>query len=276
MDIAYIGSGNRVNACYKLFETKGGFTPTGFYSNPMSGCHEIATKYNSTIFMSIDDLCAKSEVIVIATDDSILPAVIQKLGRLHITNKIIISISNSVFAHDLETGYDNTYIVLNSSAPFETMTDNELQEAALVCEGYGDKYEMFYDILEYGNVNISRMTPAQLRLYRAGIHLLQNGILATILAANKICNSAAEKRQNLTVAVKHAIKNAVHGAAAISEPYKTGKPGQVKELIDTFENNGIDSITQLYGAVAKIITESSTIENDVADDIYRAIRKINY
>ncbi|MBQ7900768.1 MAG: hypothetical protein IJ365_02235 [Clostridia bacterium] len=277
MNISFIGGGDRVEACYKLFEGKSGFTPIGFFCNPISGCSKIADKYKCAIFLDIDSLCSKSEVIVIATEDAMLPAVVQTLTRLHIHDKIIISIADGISAHELDTGYDNTYVVLSAPVPFEQMNDKELAEASVVCEGYGGKYDLLCTFFNLGGFSCSRLTPAQMRLYRANMHLLHYGILSLIITANKLCKiTTDDKHHNIAPAVRNAIKSASYGTSAISEPYKTGKPQQIKELINTFENNGIDSIAQLYGAVAKVITENSRMENDVADDIFRMLRQINH
>lgn len=277
MEISFIGGGARVEACYKFFEGRSGFQPIGFFCNPISGCNEIAQKYNCAIFLDADSLCKSAEIIVIATEDAMLPAVIQTLTRLHIHDKIIISIAEGISSHDLYTGYDNTYIALTAPAPFEQMNDKEIKEVTAVCEGYGDKYDLVCNFFHLSGMNVTPLTPAQMRLYRANMHLLRSGILALGITAAKLSYMLTDnKHHNISPAIRSAVRNVAQGKSAITEPYKTGKPLQVKELIEIFENNGIDSIAQLYGAVAKVLTENSDIENDVADDIYRMVRRINH
>ncbi len=276
MYISFIGGGARVEACYKLFQGRSGFTPLGFFCNPLSACSQIAIKYNCEIFLDTDSLCRASEIIVIATEDSMLPSVIQTLTRLHINGKIIISVSEGISAHDLDNGYDNTYVALAAPTLFENMNDKELNEVTAVCEGYGSKYDLLCTFFNLAGMNVTPLTPAQMKLYRANMHLLKSGLLALTITATKLCHMITDdKHHNISPAVRYGMKNSSYGTSAISEPYKTGKPGYIKELIDIFENNGIDSIAQLYGSVAKILTENSDMENDVADDIYRMIRMIN-
>ena len=276
MYISFIGGGSRLEACCKFFENRKGFTPSGFFCNPLSGCLKIANKYNGEIFTDTDSLCKEADIIVIATDDDILPSVINTLKRLHINGKIIISVAEGICSHDLYNGYDNTYVALAAPTAFENMNDNELKDGKAVCEGYGDKYDLLLSYFELAGMDVVTLTPAQLKLYRANMHLLKSGMLALTLTAAKLCNMiTGDEQHSISSAVRHSIKNATMGKDAISEPYKTGKPGYVKELIEIFENNGIDSIAQLYGSVAKILIENSDMEYDVADDIYQMIRMIN-
>lgn len=275
MKISYIGGGPRLEACCKFFEGRESFELGGFFCNPLSGCLDTANKYNGEIHIDVDSLCKSADIIVIATEDDILPHVVHSLTRLHINGKIIISVSEGICARDLDTGYDNTYVALAAPTLLENMNDKELDECIAVCEGYGTQYEMLIKHFSQSDMNITSLTPAQMKLYRANMHLLRSGILALTLTATKLNRMITGDKHSIYPAVRHAIKNAARGKDAISEPYKTGKPGCVKELIGIFENNGIDSIAQLYGSVAKILVENSEMENDVADDIYRMIRMIN-
>lgn len=276
MNISFIGDGPKLDACCKFFENRTGFDFSGFFSNPLSGCLKTATKYNAKIFTDTDSLCFDSDIIVIATEDHLLPSVIHTLSRLHINGKIIISVAEGICARDLDTAYDNTYVALAAPIPFESMSDKELADGIAVCEGYGNLYNALCAQFAVAEMNVTPLTPAQMKLYRANMHLLKSGILALTLTATKLSNMiTGDNLHTISPAVRYAIKNAASGKDAISEPYKAGKPGYVKELIQTFENNGIDSIAQLYGAVAKILVENSDMEYDVADDIYQMLRMIN-
>ena len=276
MKISYIGGGPRLESCCKFFENRCDFEHVGFFCNPLEACIQTASKYNGEIYTDTDSLCKNAQIILIATEDNMLPLVIHTLSRLHISGKIIISVAEGISARDLDTGYENTYVALTPPTAFENMNDKELSEGCAVCEGYGAQYDELCEAFKNSDMNVTALTPAQMKLYRANMHLLKSGILALTLTATKLSNMiTGDKQHSITPAVRYAIKNASSGKDAIAEPYKTGKPGYVKELIKIFENNGIDSIAQLYGSVAKVLVENSDMEYDVADDIYRMLRMIN-
>ncbi len=271
MKISFIGGGKRVENCSKLFANRNEFTIGGFYCNPIKDCADIAIATNTCLFACIDDLCKASDVIFIATEDEMLPAVIQTLTKLHIHNKIIVSKAEGIYANDLDTGYDNTYIAFDSFAQFEQMTDAEIEDAYIAINGSGSKVGLFADALTNSGIKCSLLSKPELELFRVACHMMHFGIYAILNSGRKLCKIATNSSKfNVMPLIKNAIRNC---GAQPGAPYSNGNIREVGEIADILSNNGIDSITTLYRAIAEVVVENTNLEKDVADDMLKAIRK---
>lgn len=269
MDISFIGGGKRVEAYYRLFANRLDFKVSGFYCNPIKDCTDIAISTNTCLFSCIDDLCKLSDIIFIATEDEMLPAVIKTLTKLHIHNKIIVGIANGIYASDLDNGYENTYAVIDSAMTLEHLSENEICEADIVINGYGKRFDEFINGLKSSNIKYSQVSKPALQLFRAACHIVYYGTYAVLNSAQKLCKIATNNNINVTPIIKSALRyNSVNNS-----PYKEGRVRDVAEIADILDNNGIDSITGLYKAIGAIAVENASLEKDVADDMYKILRK---
>ncbi len=271
MKISFIGGGKRVENCSKLFANRSEFEIGGFYCNPIKDCADIAIATNTCLFACIDDLCKASDVVFIATEDEMLPAVVQTLTKLHIHDKIIVSIARDTYGSDLDNGYDNTNIVIDSFAPFEQMNDAEVEQAYIVANGSGSKFDLFVNALLDSGIKCTPLSKPELDLFRVACHLMHYGIYAILNCGKKLCKIATSSNNfNVMPLIKNAIK---HSAAQPCAPYSNGNIRELSETVDILDNNGIDSVTNLYKAIAEVIVESAELEKDVADDMLKALRK---
>lgn len=271
MIISFIGGGKRVEKCSKIFENRCEFEIGGFYCNPIKDCADVAIKTNTCLFSCIDDLCNASDVVFIATEDEMLPAVIRTFTKLHIHNKIIVSAIRGTYATDLETGYDNTNIVIDSFAPPEQMTDAELDEPYIVANGSGKKLDLFKTALANSGIKCDFLSKPELDLFRVSYQLMHFGIYAVLNCGSKLSKIATS---NNNFNVMPLIRNAIKCSASKPEaPYSNGNVREIGEIVDVLDNIGIDSVTKLYKSVSEVIVEGADLEKDVADDILKVLRK---
>lgn len=275
MKISFIGGGARVKATYNIFKRRDGFEIGGFFCNPLSDCADVAIESNSKLYGCIDDLCNDSDVIVIATADQALPSVINTLSKLHTNGKVILSIADCVHKDELDTGYDNTYGVFITSAPFENLNEKELSNPSVICEISGKRFDEFKKAIDLSQIKCTFVTKEQLDLYRTTIHLVQDGISALLLAGAKFMKISAEKdASDLMPTIRCAMMNTMGSQGAkISDMYKKGRLAEIMSLVNILENMGIDSVTNIYKAVATYLTEASCADKGNVDEVIRRLKR---
>ena len=275
MKISFIGGGARVKATYNIFKGRDGFEIGGFFCNPLSDCADVAIESNSKLYGCIDDLCNDSDVIVIATADQALPSVINTMSKLHTNGKVILSIADCVHKDELDTGYDNTYGVFITSAPFENLNEKELSNPSVICEISGKRFDEFKKAIDLSRIKCTFVTKEQLDLYRTTIHLVQDGISALLLAGAKFMKISAEKdASDLMPTIRCAMMNTLGSQGAkIPEMYKKGKLPDIMFFVNILENMGIDSVTNIYKAVATYLTEASCADKGNVDEVIRRLKR---
>lgn len=269
MNISFIGGNDKLEAYYKLFCNRDGFDITGFYCNPLKDCADIAVKSGGCLFTCIDDLCKVSDVIFICTEDEMLPFVIKTLSKLHINNKIIVSPARQIMPNDLDNGYQNTHIVIDSPVTLENLTANDVTNADVVMCGFGKDVTLFFETAKRAGINISCLSKPELELYRVAYHILYHGINAVISSAGKLSKICTGTTIN-PVAV---IKSVLSGTNCDIDIYKEGHSIDISHIVDILEGNGIESITNLYKAIGEIETQNANLEKDVAYDILKRLNK---
>lgn len=275
MKISFIGGGARVKAVYNIFKERDGFEIGGFFCNPLSDCADVAIESNSKLYGCIDDLCNDSDIIMIATPDSALPAVINTMSKLHTNGKVILSVADCVHKEELDTGYDNTYGVFITSAPFENLNEKELSNPSVVCEISGKRYEEFKKAMDLSGIKCTFLTKEQLDLYRTTLHLVQDGISALLSAGAKFMKiSAGKDATDLMATIRCAMMNTIGSQGAkIPEIYKRGKLPDIMFFVSILENMGIDSVTNIYKTVATYLTEASCTDKGNADEVIRRLKR---
>ncbi len=275
MKISFIGGGTRVRAIYNIFKRRDGFEIGGFFCNPLSDCADVAIESNSKLYGCIDDLCNDSDIIVIATPDSALPAVINTMSKLHTNGKVILSIADCVHKEELDTGYDNTYGVFIASAPFENLNEKELGSPSIVCEISGKRCEEFKKAIEESSIKCTFVTKEQLDLYRTTLHLVQDGISAVLSAGAKFMKISANKdSSDLMATIRTAMLSTIGSQGAkIPEMYKKGKLSDIMFYVSILENIGIDSVTNMYKTAATYLTEASCTDKGSVDEVIRRLKR---
>jgi hypothetical protein len=275
MKISFIGGGARVKAVYNIFKERDGFEIGGFFCNPLSDCADVAIESNSKLYGCIDDLCNDSDIIMIATPDSALPAVINTMSKLHTNGKVILSVADCVHKEELDTGYDNTYGVFITSAPFENLNEKELSSPSVVCEISGKRYEEFKKAMDLSGIKCTFLTKEQLDLYRTTLRLVQDGISAALIAGSKFMKiSAGKDATDLMATIRCAMMNTIGSQGAkIPEIYKKGKLPDIMFFVNILENMGIDSVTNIYKTVATYLTEASCADKGNVDEVIRRLKR---
>lgn len=275
MKISFIGGGARVKAIYNIFKGRDGFEIGGFFCNPLSDCADVAIESNSKLYGCIDDLCNDSDVIMIATPDAALPAVINTMSKLHTNGKVILSIADNVHKDELDTGYDNTYGVFITSAPFENLNEKELSNPSVICEISGKRFDEFKKAIDLSQIKCTFVTKDQLDLYRTTIHLVQDGISALLCAGAKFMKiSAGKDASDLMATIRCAMMNTLGSQGAkIPEMYKKGKLPDIMFFINILENMGIDSVTNMYKTSATYLTEASCADKGSVDEVIRRLKR---
>jgi hypothetical protein len=268
MNISFIGGKQRLEAYYRLFCNREGFDIKGFYCNPLKDCADIAVASGTCLFTCIDDLCKVSDIIFICTEDEMLPAVIKTLSKLHINNKIIVSPARQIMPNDLDNGYQNTHIVIDSPVTLEHLPMNDVANADIVMYGIGKHADLFFETAKTSGIHICSLSKPEFELYRVSYHLLYHGINAVIASAGKLSKICCSKPIN-PVPV---IKNVLSGTNCDIDIYKKGHSVDISHIVDVLEGNGIDSITNLYKAIGKTEIQNANLEKDVAYDILKMLK----
>ena len=270
MNISFIGGGKRVENYCRIFQARNNFNIVGFYCNPIKECTDIAIETNSCLFSCIDDLCNVSDIIFIATEDEVLPSVIRTLTKLHIHNKIIIGIAKNISASDLDNGYENTYAVIDSSIEAEILNPNDISNTHFLVNGFGKKYDELISLFEADDMNIQNVSKPELELFRTSCHFMTYGIRAVYKTAEKLCKIATGSDNfNLLPLLINSLNNFDSSKCM----YKNGRLRDIKEITDVLDSNGVESVSSLYKAIGEVTVENWDIETDVADEIYKILRK---
>lgn len=275
MKISFIGGGDRARMWCKIFFGRDGFEIGGFFCNPLSDCARLAIDTNTKLYGGIDDLCADSDMIMIVTPDRVMPSVINSLSKLHTNGKIIVSTADEVHAAELDTGYDNTYAVISAGVAAEHLTAAEAESPSIVCEATGKGTARLKEIFEKSGMDCTFVTPEQLDLYRTAMHLVHFGTAAVISAGAKLVKMSAGKGEKvLSPSIRAAISDVMSGKAhKIGHPYADGKAIPIFEHKNVLDDVGIDSITQMFKAVAAYLTETECADKVMADEIVRRLRR---
>lgn len=269
MKISFIGGKKRLEAYYRLFCDRSGFDIVGFYCNPLKDCADIAVNANACLFTCIDDLCKVSDVIFICTEDEMLPAVIKTLTKSHINNKIIVSPARQILPNDLDNGYENTCVVIDSPVSLEHISNADTRNTDIIMCGAGKDTISFFEAAKQSGINIFNLSKPELELYRVSYHILYHGIRAVLNTANKLSVISANTALN-SVPV---IKNVLSGINSDVDIYKNGHSNDIAHIINTLNTNGIESITGLYKSIAETEIINSQLDKDIIYDMYKALNK---
>lgn len=267
MRVSFIGGGVQVRNICQLLKKSPDFEIGGFFSNPLSLCLDNAIETNGIIYPSLDDLCENSDCIILCVPDKILPALITSLSRLHTNGKIIVSTSYEVYASDLANGYDNTFIVMNTSADFEKVS-SDLDNITIVCEGMGKDLDIFIDFVKNGGIKCSHVTRDELMLYRCAIELMTVGISSVIKASSYLAGVATGKRENLKPAIKEGLS-----IKSFEGMYTLGNFDDLCEKLKLMRNIGLDSVLEIYKTVSSYNVENNCEDIYLKDRIKTAIKK---
>lgn len=275
MRISFIGGGERAQAWCNIFLDRAEFEIGGFFCNPLADCAQLAIDTNTKLYGGIDDLCSDSDIIMIVTADRVMPSVINSLSKLHINGKIIVSIADEVHAAELDTGYENTYAAITVGTNAELLNENEIMAPSIVCQAVGKGVGKLKDAFEKSKMDCTFVTPQQLDLYRTAMHLSHFGVAAVIGASAKLAKMAAEKSPKvLAPNIRAALGDTLaDGAHKIGHPYADGKAIPIFEHKSVLDNVGIDSITQMFKAMAAYLTETECADKVMADEIVKKLRK---
>lgn len=275
MKISFIGGGDRARIWSKIFFGRDGFEIGGFFCNPLSDCAQLAIDTNTKLYGGIDDLCADSDMIMIVTADRVMPSVINSLSKLHINGKIIVSAADEVHASELDTGYDNTYAVIGVGVAAEHLSAAEAESPSIVCEVTGKGADKLKSTFDKSGIDCAFVTPQQLNLYRTAMHLVHFGTAAVINAGAKLVKMSAGKNEKvLSPSIRAAIGDVMSGRAhSVGHPYTDGKAIPIFEHKNVLDDVGIDSITQMFKAVAAYLTETECADKVMADEIVRRLRQ---
>lgn len=275
MKVSFIGGGDRARMWSKIFFGRDGFEIGGFFCNPLADCAQLAIDTNTKLYGGIDDLCADSDMIMIVTADRVMPSVINSLSKLHTNGKIIVSTADEVHAAELDTGYENTYAVISAGVAAEHLTAAEAESPSIVCEAIGKGAGRLKEAFDTSGIDCAFVTPQQLDLYRTAMHLVHFGTAAVISAGAKLVRMSAGKSEKvLSPSIRAAIGDVMSaGAHRIGHPYADGKAIPIFEHKNVLDDVGIDSITQMFKAVAAYLAETECADKVMADEIVRRLRR---
>ena len=253
MIVSFIGSTNKARCFARLFENRKAFTIGGFYASPIEDCLELSVMTNSCLFTSIDDLCHASDVIFIATDDESVPPVVHTLSKLHINNKIFVCSTSQAYGTDLDNGYENTTINMQSFFDAEEACDDEICDWYFAVNGMGKRFGEFTDALESCGIKYSILSRPELDLFRAGMTFIQSGATAITTTAKRLCKIATGSDDaDITPYIKRKADFLSEGCTPSEKETE-----QLEYAAELLEEMGIDSISNLFGAITYIHNEQN-------------------
>ena len=276
MKVSFIGGGKLLEACYRLFKSKPSFTINGFYSRPIELCADVAIEANGKLFGSMDDLYTDSDIIVIATPDRTVPAIMHKLAMLHTHGKILITVSSKLTSKELTVAYPNTVAIINTLLPLTYLDEKSMNSIPIVCEVSGDDAESFCNLLENSDFKVRFVNEKQLQMFRTSLHLAKYGITASVLCASKLMKiSGISSDMRIFAPVINEMLHSVSRNDDIlpGTPYSDAGLNEIRKHMDILSENSLDDVCEIYSSIATLLSGYSCDDTEAVDEVFRLAKK---
>lgn len=276
MKVSFIGGGKLLEACCHLFKSKPGFTINGFYSRPQEMCADAAIQANGKLFSSISDLYEDSDIIVIATNDRTVPAIMHKLSMLHTNGRVLITVSQKLTSRELSVAYPNTVAIINTLIPLTYLDEKSMSNIPIVCEVSGDDADRFCNALEESDFKVRFVNEKQLQMFRTSLHLAKHGITASVLCASKLMKiSGVSSDLRIFAPVINEMLHSVSRNNDITPgtPYSDAGLNEMRKHMDILSENGLDDVCEIYSSISTLLSQHSCDDAEAVDEVFRLAKK---
>lgn len=173
MKFGFIGAGRAGTAVAGYFKQQG-LEVAGFYNRSLSAAVDSAILTDTKAFLSLEELFAQSDVLVIAVSDDAIRKFAVTLAKWDLRDKILCHLSGSYPAACLEagTGGTATYLALHPLANFTSKYPPDTLTFAL--EGNGPRVSQLQTVFKQHNIGIFPMSLDQIAVFYIGMSFLSS------------------------------------------------------------------------------------------------------
>ncbi len=229
--------------------------PGGIFASDISMAAAFAGDNNMCVYMSIDELLQKSDIIFIFLTDKALKNISLTLGKHLIKGKIFCHFSGGYFADILDFNSANTY--LSMYLPYFTK-DNEGHTISphILAEGYGKNIDRLMEVFSELKINITFITAEEKLMYLTAVNLAKDMPLVLKETAKRLAGYALASGPDTSRELVHMLTETPSELNSYNS-MEARDADFVSRQFDILKSVGIEDITNLYGSLVKIHSQIS-------------------
>lgn len=195
----------KIGASCASYLKKKGFDLIAFYSDDIKESVKCAVKTNCKVYTSLGMLIEKSELVILAVEDSELKSIMRKIASFNAENKIFLTLSYAETSDTIGIGSKNTYF--SAFVPKAVSNDGltDFSDICLLIEGYGKDYWDLYDEFYIHNVNFKIIDKTKKYAYNVAGALVSDLIFTFCRLADDVLKGADGDMKNVKSFAHNAI-----------------------------------------------------------------------
>ena len=248
-------------------------SPDGVYIPNLDVCTEFASSRKMAVYMNINDLIRKSDVIFTFLSGSTLKNIHKTLRRLEIKNKIFCHFNPEYDAEILDFGPDNTYVSILIPATRKNGTID--LSYGLISQGYGPRYEDFLDSLEKLGIKVKDLNVDEKCIYQGAVNIIKHLPSLAIDSSKRLAKSILGPDSEILNLFDDMYSLNEHTLSSYS-PYDSGDTEYIDNQKKLMKNMGLEDAELFYAVLllAKSFNADLTSSQNIKDIAKSIIRKL--
>lgn len=259
MIYSFIGLGKPISAVNNILQThiknyrKSHFgempvlTPGGVFASNLTAAAKFAGDNDMCVYMSVNDLLEKSDIIFVFLNDKALKNISVTFGKVPVKGKIFCHFSPAFSADILDFNSANTYLSLY--LPYITKDgDGHSLSKHIIAEGYGKNVDRFKEAMQLLSVKCSFVGREERLMYLTAVNLVKDMPRILKYTAAKLMKYALAGDKELC---SELMDIAMENPEALSsyDPVESDDADFAENQCKVLKFLGIDDITKLYAVL---------------------------
>ncbi len=242
----------------------------GIYATDLSRAASFAGDNDMCVYVSIDELIGKSDIIFVFLTDKALKNIAVNLGRYIIKGKIFCHFNPAYSADIMDFNSANTYISMFIP---HLLKDDEGHSYAkhIIAEGYGRNLEKLKDIFNNLSLDVSFITAEEKVMYLTAVNLCRDMNFVINAAAQRLTKYALASYRDLRDELIELVSQTPSDLNSYN-PIEKGDVDFISRQCEMLKALGINDITDLYCSLLKISAQLSGNKENI-ENISHIIQK---
>ncbi|MBE7050285.1 MAG: hypothetical protein E7394_05875 [Ruminococcaceae bacterium] len=247
--------------------------PGGVYVPNLEICTGFASSSNMAVYMNVNDLIRKSDIIFVFLPDATLKSLQKTFRRYDIKGKIFCHFSPEYDAETLDFGSDNTYVSILVPA----IKKNGALDFSygIITQGYGERYNEFLGAIETLGIKVKCLNSDEKCLYQGAVSIMKNVPKLAVESSRKLAKSVLGSDCDI-VKLFDDVKNSGEYILSSNSPCEKGDTDYIDLQKKLMKSMGLEDSQVFYAALllAKGLDAASDSSQTIKDIAKSIIRKL--
>lgn len=224
--------------------------PGGVFASDISRAAAFAGDNDMCVYMTIDDLLQKSDIIFVFLSDKALRSISVTIGKYIIKGKVFCHFSPAFGADILDFNSSNTYVSMYLPRVFKD-DDGHTVTKNIIAEGYGRNLEKLKSIFSELCINVSFVSPDEKLMYLTAASIARDMPVVLKYTAKRLAKYALASHGELCDELTDIMMQTPSDLNSYN-PVEAEDVDFVHRQCDALKSLGMSEITNLFCSLTAI------------------------